>query len=304
MIDILMAVYNGEKYLAEQIESILAQDSGGWHLYICDDRSADNSFGIACGYADTYRQLITARRNDKPSGSACANFIGMLKKSQAEYIMFSDQDDFWKPAKVRLTFTEMKRQEEKYGECPLLVHTDMQIANEQLNVIKPHFMRYQGINPAANELNRLFSQNNVTGCTMMINRSLAEMVKYSPPEKMLMHDWWIGIAAAATGHIGFVSEPLNMYRQHGGNLLGAVNNRSRLALTNAKKFKARVKATYEQAQAFLDEYGDILPPQSKKIAETYAQLPLHRKPIRVWKIIRFNFKKQNFISVVGQLVFC
>jgi len=77
-----------------------------------------------------------------------------------------------------------------------------------------------------------------------------------------------------------------------------------LALTNAKKFKARVKATYEQAQAFLDEYGDILPPQSKKIAETYAQLPLHRKPIRVWKIIRFNFKKQNFISVVGQLVFC
>jgi len=308
LIDILMAVYNGEKFLAEQIESILAQDTDGWRLYICDDRSADGSFEIALQYAEKYPELITAYRNDKPSGSACANFIGMLKKSQSEYVMFSDQDDFWKPAKVRLTLAEMNRLEQQFGECPLLVHTEMEVVDAQLNVLEPRFTRYQGINPAANGLNRLLAQNNVTGCTTMINRSLADIIKNAPSEKMLMHDWWAGIAAAAFGHIGFVSEPLNMYRQHGGNQLGAVNNRSASAFANAvkntKKLKARVNATYEQAQAFLDEYGDILPPQSKKTAEIYASMQSRSKLARIWRVIRFNFRKQNFMTAVGQLFFC
>lgn len=307
MIDILMAVYNGEKFLSEQIESILAQDSDGWHLYICDDHSSDSSFDIACRYAEKYPELITTYRNDNPSGSACANFIGMLKKSQSEYVMFSDQDDYWKPEKVRLTFAEMKRLEKRHGDCPLLVHTEMEVVDAQLSALEPHFTIFQGINPAASGLNRLLAQNNVTGCTMMINRRLAEIIKNAPPEKMLMHDWWAGIAAAAFGHIGFVSEPLNMYRQHGGNQLGAVNNRSFSAFVrneNTQKLKARVTATYEQAQAFLNEYGDVLPPHAKKITEMYVQLPSCHKLTRISRIICCNFKKQNFMSALGQLIFC
>ena len=308
MIDILMAVYNGEKFLSEQIESILAQDSDGWHLYICDDHSADSSFDIACRYAEKYPELITAYRNDIPSGSACANFIGMLKRSQSEYVMFSDQDDYWKPAKVRLTFAEMERLEKTHGDRPLLVHTEMEVVDAQLSVLEPRFTRFQGIDPAASGLNRLLAQNNVTGCTMMINRRLADIIKTAPPEKMLMHDWWAGIAAAAFGHIGFVSEPLNMYRQHGGNQLGAVNNRSfsafARAMKNTKKLKAKVTATYEQAQAFLNEYGDILPPHAKEIVEIYAQLPSCRKLTRISRIISRNFKKQNFMTAFGQLIFC
>lgn len=303
-----MAVYNGEKYLGEQIESILAQDADGWHLHICDDRSSDGSFEIARKYAEKYPQLITVYQNEKPSGSACANFIGMLKKTQAEYVMFSDQDDVWKTQKIRLTFAEMKRLEKRFGECPLLVHTEAEVVDAQLNQLKPRFTEFQGINPKCRGLNRLLAQNNVTGHTAMINRRLAKLIKNAPPEEMLMHDWWAGLAAAAFGHIGFVDEPLSMYRQHGNNQLGAVNNRSASAfanaIKNAKKIKARVTATYTQAQAFLDEYADILPQHEKNIIQAYAQLPSCCKPVRMWRIIRCNFRKQNFMTAAGQLIFC
>jgi len=303
-----MAVYNGEKYLGEQIESILAQDTDGWRLHICDDRSSDSSFEIALKYSEKYPQLITAYQNEQPSGSACANFIGMLKKSQAEYVMFSDQDDVWKPQKIRLTFAEMKRLEKRFGEYPLLVHTEAEVVDAQLKRLAPRFTEFQGIDPKCCGLNRLLAQNNVTGHTAMINRRLAALIKNVPPEKMLMHDWWAGLAAAAFGYIGFVGEPLSMYRQHGNNQLGAVNNRSALAFANAiknmKKIKARVTATYTQAQAFLEEYADILPQHEKNIVEIYAALPSCCKPVRMWRIIRRNFRKQSFMTAAGQLLFC
>lgn len=106
-----MAVCNGEKFLAEQIESILGQSAGEWHLYICDDGSKDDSFHIASEYGEKYPDLITVSRHEFPTGSACANFMGMLKGSEAEYVMFSDQDDFWHPDKIKLTFEKMRELE-------------------------------------------------------------------------------------------------------------------------------------------------------------------------------------------------
>ena len=103
MIDILMAVYNGERFLAEQIESIIGQSYSDWHLYICDDGSKDNSVQIMSDYAEKYPNLITVSVNSEPTGSACGNFMRMLSKSESEYVMFSDQDDFWLADKIKLT---------------------------------------------------------------------------------------------------------------------------------------------------------------------------------------------------------
>lgn len=308
MIDILMAVYNGEKYLAEQIESILGQDANGWRLIICDDGSSDESFKIACSYAEKYPNLITAYKNSVPSGSACANFIGMLKETTAEYVMFSDQDDVWKPQKIRLTFSEMKRLEEEFGECPLLVHTEAEIVDAELNTLKPRFTVFQGLNPNFRSLNRLLAQNNVTGHTAMINRKLAEILTGAPSDKMLMHDWWAALAAAAFGKIGFVSEPLSRYRQHGNNQLGAVNNRSAAGiikiLSERAKTKKRVSVTYAQASAFLDYYRDILPENARKTLEIYIDIPNNNKIKRAYLLLKNGFIKQNFITAAGQIFFC
>lgn len=308
MIDILMAVYNGEKYLSQQIDSILAQSSRDWHLYICDDGSADRSYDIVLDYAQKYPEQITAQKNETPSGSACANFMGMLKKSEAEYVMFSDQDDFWLPDKVRLTFEKMKQMEQVYGDCPLLVHTEMEIVDSELNRISPSFTRFQRLDPKCNTLNRLLCQNNVTGCTVMINRSLADLVKDAPAGDMLMHDWWIALAAAAFGQIGFVDQPLNRYRQHGGNQLGAVNNGSFAGAARIVKerlrTKKRVSVTYRQAKLFAEYYEDRLFKEAKRILDIYTEIPLCNKVVRIYKLVRYRFLKQNFMAAVGQLIFC
>ena len=308
MIDILMAVYNGEKYLAQQIGSVLSQSETDWHLYINDDCSSDNSFDIASEYAAKHPDRITVSRNAVPSGSACGNFMGMLKNSKSEYVMFSDQDDVWLPDKIKLTLEKMKELERSYGSTPLLVHTELSVTDSELNVSAPSFTRYQGLKPQYNSLNRLLCQNNVTGCTVMINMSLADIVKNAPADKMLMHDWWIALAAAAFGHIGFVKTPLIMYRQHEKNQLGAVNNRSlrgavRIIMQRMHTQK-RISVTYSQAAAFYTHYSGSLSGESRRILEMYTDIPQHGKLSRIFRLIRYGFLKQNFITAAGQLIFC
>ncbi|MGN1107333.1 MAG: glycosyltransferase family 2 protein, partial [Huintestinicola sp.] len=204
MTQILMAVYNGEKYLSCQIESILAQTDTDWHLYICDDCSSDSSFAIAESYARKFGDRITAVRNDAPTGSACANFMNMLRGCDAEYILFSDQDDQWLPDKIKLTREKMTAMEKKYGDIPLLVHGELEIADEALGQLSPSFTAFQGLDPKCRSLNRLLCQNNVTGCTMMINRRLKDIICMAEASDMLMHDWWAALCASAFGQIGFV----------------------------------------------------------------------------------------------------
>lgn len=303
-----MAVYNGEEFLAEQIDSILAQSAGEWHLYICDDGSSDDSFRIASEYGEKYPDRINAMKNEKPTGSACANFMGMLRNSEAEYVMFSDQDDFWHPHKIKLTFEKMHELEAEYGSSPLLVHTELEIADSGLNVTSPSFTRFQGLDPKKKSLNRLLCQNNITGCTVMINRALADIIRDAPPEKMLMHDWWAGLAAAAFGHIGFVETPTIKYRQHGGNQLGAVNNRSIAGaariVRDRLKTKKRISVTYAQAESFYEYYKPFLNSECRDILETYIDIPNHSKPVRAAELVRYGFLKQNFMTAAGQLIFC
>lgn len=308
MIAILMAVYNGEKYLSEQIDSILAQSEQDWQLFINDDCSSDRSYDIAVNYAEEHPERIIVSRNDSPSGSACANFMGMLGRTDADYAMFCDQDDVWLPDKIKLTLRKMKELEGSYGSTPLLVHTELSVTDSRLSVTAPSFTRFQGLKPRYNSLNRLLCQNNVTGCTVMINRALMSLVRNAPADKMLMHDWWIALAAAAFGHIGFAEEPLIKYRQHGNNQLGAVNNRSLKGIAGfiakSDRAKERIDATYSQARSFYGFYKDILSPESSAVICSYTDIPSHSKLPRAALLVKNRFLKQNFMSAAGQLIFC
>lgn len=308
MIAILMAVYNGEKYLSEQIDSILAQSESDWQLFINDDCSSDSSYEIALKYAKEHPERIIVSRNGSPSGSACANFMGMLGRTDAEYAMFCDQDDVWLPNKIKLTLQKMKELEKSFGNTPLLVHTELSVTDSELSITASSFTRFQGLKPRYNSLNRLLCQNNVTGCTVMMNRVLIELVRNAPADKMLMHDWWIALAAAAFGHIGFVDESLIKYRQHGSNQLGAVNNRSLKGIAGfiakSGRAKERINATYNQARSFYSFYKDILSPESSAVINAYIDIPSHPKLSRTALLVKNKFLKQNFMSAAGQLIFC
>lgn len=308
MINILMAVYNGDKFLREQIESVINQGYKEWQLYICDDGSSDSSLNIAKGYEKKHPGKIVVSVNGATMRSACGNFMGMLVNSEAEYVMFCDQDDVWREDKIEVTFEKMREIEKRHPGMPVLVHTDLEIVDRDLNITAESFMKYQGLKPKYKSINRLLCQNNVTGCTMMMNRALADIVKNAPVDGMLMHDWWAGLAAAAFGAIGFVDKPTVMYRQHGGNQLGAVNNRSVRGavrvIKSSGETKRRIFVTYEQAAKFYEYYKDILNADSREILKKYIDIPKNGKISRMIRLIKYGFLKQNFLSAAGQLIFC
>src|SRR5690606_13737176 len=149
-------------------------------------------------------------------------FARLLGASTADYIMFCDQDDVWLPGKVTLTLAKMQELEAACGaETFLLVHTDLRIVDENLNLVADSGHRYQQIDPdRGNTLGRLLVQNIATGCTIMVNRALRDLA-LPIPGAALMHDHWLSLVSACFGKIAYLPEPTLLYRQHSGNKVGA-----------------------------------------------------------------------------------
>jgi glycosyltransferase involved in cell wall biosynthesis len=223
-IDILLASYNGQRYIGLQIDSILGQSNKDWQLLIRDDVSDDNTPQIIADYAARYPDKIKWVDNEGQHLGACLNFGKLLDISTAKYIMFSDQDDIWLPKKIEATFSLMKTVEQKYPTKPILVHTDLKVVDMQLNTIAASMWKYQNNRPQnGDKLDKVISQNVATGCTMMIN-SEAKAVSMPIPAEAVMHDWWIAINTAKHGKIAYLPQQLVLYRQHGGNAVGAKQN--------------------------------------------------------------------------------
>ncbi len=129
----------------------------------------------------------------------------------AEYIMFCDQDDVWKNDKIEKTLAKMQSMEQTYPHRPILIHSDLSVVDRELHLLHKSYWIYQHIDPSKDAINRLIFHNTVTGCTMMINRKLAQKAKVIPDEA-IMHDWWIVMVASVFGHIGYIDEPLIFYR--------------------------------------------------------------------------------------------
>ena len=123
---ILMATYNGERFLPVQLDSILNQEFEDWVLLVSDDGSTDRTREILLQYQKRYPNKIQILEKEKPTGSAKKNFLFLTHQAKDyPYLMYCDQDDFWKPEKVRLTLEKMKEIENGSAEIPCLVHTDL-----------------------------------------------------------------------------------------------------------------------------------------------------------------------------------
>ena len=221
-IDILLASYNGEKYIAEQIESILSQTFTDWRLLIRDDGSSDNTPAIIESYAEKYPGKIEVVHDDKGGGNFVKNFFELLGHAEADYVMFCDQDDVWLPYKIQITYDYMKRAERENPEKPVLVFTGLQVVDSELKSMD----RLMALDFPERRytFKELILGNCATGCTEMLNRKcykgmggFREGIKY--------HDWWAALYAAAFGAIVRVPMALILYRQHGNNTIGANENR-------------------------------------------------------------------------------
>jgi glycosyltransferase involved in cell wall biosynthesis len=220
-ISICMATYNGEQFLRQQMDSILAQSNQDWQLLIRDDGSIDNTVNIIKDYASRLPSKVRLVTDNEGRLGASLNFGKLLEYADAEYVMFSDQDDVWLPNKVELTLNAMKAAEQIYPNKPILIHTDLQVMDSQLNTIANSMWRYQKLSPGAGDnLNRIMAQNVVTGCTVMINKK-ARAVSMPIPKEAVLYDWWLALNVCKHGKIVYLSIPSILYRQHSDNQVGA-----------------------------------------------------------------------------------
>ena len=254
-VDILMATYNGERFVGEQIESIQAQTYGNWRLLVSDDCSADGTLDVVRRYA-AEDERIRIVSEDVRHGGAKENFFALMAKSESPYVMFCDQDDVWLPEKVEKSLAAMRALENEHGaDTPLLVFCDMKVVDSELNVIHESFEKSSHFDPNRLAFRQLLAHNVAAGCCMILNKPLLEICRRANGDCVAMHDWWAMLAASAFGQISFIDEPLSLYRQHGTNEVGA-NEYSPVERAKNKGFMVgQFVLSAEQARAFGDRYG-------------------------------------------------
>ena len=219
-IDILLSTYNGERFLEELLQSLKDQSFSGWQLLVRDDGSTDKTVEILNIFKEKEPNRVTIIENNNKNLGSKRSFETLLQKSNAEYIMFCDQDDVWKRDKIQQTYDRMLTLDQKNPGLPLLVFTDLTVADENLHVLHPSLWEYTKVNPGnVKNIYRLLVNNPVVGCTVMINK-IAKSVVLPIPEKAVMHDWWIALNISRKGKVDFVKEPTILYRLHGKNSLG------------------------------------------------------------------------------------
>lgn len=300
MITIIMAVYNGQEYIREQLESLKDQTYTEWRLVIRDDRSSDKTAEIVKKFSDEVEQEVIFKVNEKPSGSAKNNFALLINDAkESDYVMFCDQDDIWKKDKIEITFNKMKQAEERYGrDFPLLVHGDVEVIDENGNINADSMFEMSHIN-ADSKLPQILIQNHVTGCTMMCNKKLiAGISEYASSEYIIMHDYLAALYASVFGKIEVIKKPLLSYRQHSGNSVGAKNNNNPVYLlkrlaNGRKSYKEAMETSRNQVKFFVEIYREEL--AAEKYCKEYELMSGYASLGSRAKLYRIMFYKKNHI---------
>ena len=324
MIEILLATYNGERFLPEQIESITSQSFKDYYILASDDNSSDCTFEILRSYESVLGEKIKVVRSN--TRSAKENFYNLLDMADAEYIALCDQDDFWESDKLEKSLKAIQRLERRYGkETPILVHSDLEIVDENLNSQNKKMSELTGISEAIKyakkeskylytistekSFSRYLVENNITGNTVIINKALLDI--YKRPKVSFMHDWWLGLIAFTFGKVGFLNECLVKYRQHENNELGAKNP---LELRNIKKRnKQRIRANYDcmfaQVEEFLRLYEDELGKSrsadtyfARKYLNVFANMKSKNRVSKIRDILEYSFFKSSKILTIGEML--
>ena len=259
-IEILLATFNGEKYLSELLTSIAKQSYNNWILRVADDCSTDNTLNILRRFKERFPERVNITINQFRLGAA-ENFLALMKNSKMDLVAFCDQDDVWMPNKLQKLYIELERKRHELSDpaLPILVYSDAIVVDSNLNTLEKSLISFHGNdNMYSHTYDRLKYRNSITGCTVLANLNainasvLCADNMYSETKKRItMHDHWIGlIVSKNNGVILKIKDPLVLYRQHDNNVVGAVKSRLSLKLVT-RKFR-NIQKKYEMI-SFLDQ---------------------------------------------------
>jgi len=281
-VDVLLATFNGARFLPEQLESLERQTHSDWRLIVRDDGSTDRSVAIVNAFAERHRERVQVLFDNRGRLGSCGNFAALLEASDAPYFMFCDQDDWWLPHKIADLLSTLRAVAARRGaETPLLVHSDLILVDNELRVLHRSFWRYSRLlDPAAvRRPGRVMIQNYVTGCASIGNAALRRAALPIPAEARV-HDWWVALVAAILGEIAEHKVPTMLYRQHSGNEIGAkpahlLDTIGRLIRTRGaaiREVRLSVEKSQDQAAAFAKAHKPALGAEAERILLEFSSL--------------------------------
>lgn len=259
-VQILMSTYNGEKYLEEQLDSILNQTYADIEILVRDDGSSDGTVAILQKYADEYENVAFYTGTNV---GTIGSFFDVLCMSddRAVFFAFADQDDVWLPEKIERAVMTLKK---RNAEVPLLYCSDTYLTDAHLNIIKKDDKM-----PRPSWGNALV-QNICTGCTAVINKRLRDIVKNTRPKQIVMHDWWLYLTAELYGEVVYDNGAYIKYRQHGNNVHGAKTSKLDVWKYRFAQLKEKRGDLYPQLREVKKWYADIDGEKEKMLESVLA----------------------------------
>lgn len=282
-VQILMSTYNGEKYVEEQIESILNQTYPYIKLLIRDDGSKDSTIEILSKYEKKYPSKIKIILGENIGVTKSFYELLNLSNKKCLFYAFADQDDVWNKEKIEVALSYLKNNNE-----PQLYFSNLEIVNKDLERI-----RDLNINPNFSKKNSIV-QNKITGCSMVFNKSFLALLLCTDKvclDKVIFHDFWAYMISSYLGIIKYDSTARIKYRRHELNVSENNNKFNRfLSFLNRVRKKNNLSAYIEMNKVFLKIYGAKISSEDKKIIKKF--IDSDKIFIRIENILKNNFYKE------------
>lgn len=217
-IAILIATYNGSRFIREQLNSLIEQSYNDFEIYIRDDGSIDGTVDIINEYVNCHDNIFLIKDNYQHLGAG-KSFRQLLRAVDAEYYFFCDQDDVWNVDKIKMSYDILKQYDDN---AIVAVHTDLRVVDTTLDLIHPSFFKMTKRNPQlGGRLSYECAFHTITGCTAAFNKQTRDlMIKHIDTD--CLHDELLGLIVACYGGVlKYIPFQSVSYRQHSNNILGA-----------------------------------------------------------------------------------
>jgi glycosyltransferase involved in cell wall biosynthesis len=268
-VHIMMATFQGERYLQAQLDSIAQQTHTNWTLTISDDGSKDQTIEICKNFAQIHSGRVHILKG--PERGATANFFNLIAETpltqEGGFFAFSDQDDVWHPRKLSQALLAIESLHT--APCqPLLYCGRTRVVDEHL---KPLGMSPQPAKPLG--FGNALVQNVVNGNTMVFNAPLLRLLRQVKPEHAVLHDWTAYLAATGCGgKIWFDPEPCLDYRQHALNVVGSQGRLRDKLKRMAMVFQGQYRQWGDQTEAIVEDLTPFLSEQARSQAQAFKKM--------------------------------
>lgn len=291
---ILMSTYNAAPFLKEQVNSIIKQTYTNWKLVIRDDGSTDSTPLMIEEFTKKDNRISFINKESQKNIGVIRSFFSLLENVDADFFMFCDQDDVWLQSKVKMSLDKMEQQENI--KTPILVHTDLKVVDQNLNTINDSFMEKEKLN-LKNQLGNLVIQNNVTGCTVMINNCFRNIIiDKGIPDEIIMHDWWMALVANCIGKVLYIDSQTMLYRQHSFNVVGSSSTIKKImGGYGRKKIMSSIIMASKQDAALIKLYREDLSNEKFDILNFAANMIYYSRLKRMKGLKTNNIFKSGFI---------